>query len=490
MDPAGRHVRVAIVGSGFAGLGAAIRLRQAGITDLVIIEQAGTVGGVWRDNVYPGCACDVESHLYELSCAPNPEWSQTFAPSGEIQAYLERVAGEFGLRPLIAFGTRVEEARWDTGALRWRLATTRGEVTADLLVIATGALSSPAVPELPGLAEFGGPVWHSARWNAAADLRGRRVAVVGTGASAVQIIPAIQPVVSRLTVFQRTPGWVIPRRNRPISEGRRRFLARHPGWYRAQRRWVRFRRELLGVPFRHPAAMRGLQWVATHHLRRSIADPALRAKLTPRFVIGCKRIMLSDDYYPALAAPNVEVVAGAVTGFRPGAVLGPDGREHPADAVVFCTGFEVTEFPMSRHIRGRSGRTLAESWGASPRAHLGTTVPGFPNLFLLQGPNTGLGHTSVLLMAEAQIEHVVNAACYLRDRAVAAVEPTEAAEAAFVSEVDRRMAGTVWVTGGCRSWYLDRTGRNSTLWPGTTGEFHRRVAPFDPAEYHGTAAPS
>jgi cation diffusion facilitator CzcD-associated flavoprotein CzcO len=478
-----RVARIAIVGSGFAGLGAAIRLRQAGVKDFVILERAQSVGGVWRDNIYPGVACDVESHLYQYSFAPNPGWTQRYSPGNEIWTYLEGCATEYGLRPHIRFGVEVREAGWNEASARWNIETSEGRWNAAVLISAIGALSAPNLPPIPGLDRFAGPVFHSARWDKQADLAGKRVAVVGTGASAVQIVPSLQPIVSRLVVFQRTPAWVVPRRNRPIGAGARRLLKRFPLAQRFLRTRIRLRREMEGMGFRHPLIMRLLQGISRRHLRKAVGDPALRAVLTPKFTMGCKRILVSDDYYPALARPNVQVIPRAVTEVRPHGVVGADGVEQSVDAIVFCTGFEVADFPFSRQVRGRDGRTLAEHWGRSPKAHLGTTVNGFPNLFMLQGPNTGLGHTSVLLMQEAQYEHLVNAVRHMDRHGLTTLEPTAEAQTDFVAKVDRRMQNTVWMQGGCRSWYIDSTGRNSALWPGTPGQFHRRVSGFRPEEY-------
>lgn len=489
MSPEGPHSRVIIVGSGFAGVGAAIRLRQSGLTDFVMLERAGELGGVWRDNVYPGCACDVQSHLYEYSFAPNPDWTERFASGPEIWAYLERCATQFGVRPHLRVRHSVRELRWDNAGARWRVDTSAGPFTADVVVAAVGALSEPLVPALPGLEQFEGPAFHSARWPREFDPAGLRVAVVGTGASAVQIVPAIQPVARQVILFQRTPAWVVPRWNRPIGERRRALYRRAPPLQRAVRAGIHAGRELLGLAFRHPAAMAMLQGVARLHLRRSVPDPVLRAALTPDYTIGCKRIMVSDDYLPALCQPNVTVVAGGAREVRARSVVG-GAAEHPVDAIVLCTGFRATEYPFGRVIRGRDGRTLSDVWGGSPRAHLGTTVHGFPNLFLLQGPNTGLGHSSVVLMQEAQIEHLLNALRHQAREGVTALEPTADAQAAFVADVDRRMRRTVWLRGGCRSWYLDGTGRNSTLWPGSIRQFTRRVAPFRAAEYLSRPSPA
>lgn len=482
--------QVAIIGAGFGGLGTAIRLRQAGLADadLVIFERAGDVGGVWRDNTYPGAACDVESHLYSFSFALNPDWSRSYSPQAEIWAYLRRCAQDFGVWPLIRFGHTVHGADWDAAESAWRLRTSHGEFRAAFLINGSGALSEPATPNLPGLKTFQGPAFHSARWPADVDLRGRRAAVIGTGASAIQFVPALQPLVSRLHIFQRTPPWVIPRRDVPLSAAARERYRRFPALMRLQRGWLAATRELTGVAFQHPRLMRLMEAQARRHMELTVKDPELRAKLTPHYTIGCKRVLLSNDYYPALVQPNVELITAGVAEVRAQSIVDTAGVERAVDALIFGTGFRVTDFPFSGCLRGRAGRSLTEVWAGSPQAHLGTMAAGFPNLFLLQGPNTGLGHTSVLLMIEAQIEYLLQALAYLRQHGAAALEPRAEAQAAFVAEVDRRLAGTVWNAGGCRSWYLDQTGRNSTIWPGTTGQFRRRLARFNPAEYQLTPA--
>ena len=363
----------------------------------------------------------------------------------------------------------------------WRIDTSRGPWTADVVVAAPGVLAEPKRPDVPGLETFEGPLFHTSRWDPSLSLAGKRVAVVGTGASAVQVVPAVQPEVGRLTLYQRSPPWVIPRNDRALGRAAR-AVRRVPALQRLARVGLYVSREALGLPFRTPWLARLLGRVFSGHLRRQVRDPALRETLRPDYTLGCKRLTLSDTYYPALTRPNVEVVEGAVREVRPHGVVGGDGVERPADVVVLATGFHVSDYPMTRLVVGRGGRSLAEVWAGSPRALVGTTVAGFPNLFLLQGPNTGLGHSSVVLMIEAQVEHAVAAVRYLDAHRLAAVEPRPEAQAAFVAEVDAAMAGTVWTTG-CRSWYLDAAGRNSTLWPGSVGAFRRRVAPFDPSEY-------
>lgn len=486
LPAAPQHAHIAIIGTGFGGLGAAGRLLQEGFDDLVVFERADDVGGVWRDNRYPGAACDVQSHLYAFSFAPNPAWTRRFAPREEIWQYLRDVAERFGVLPHVRFRHNVKGAMWDAEALHWKIETSRGLFTADLLVAAPGALAEPRLPRLPGLDTFGGLVLHSSRWDERLDLAGKRVALVGTGASAVQLVPALQPVVGHLTLFQRTAPWVLPRRDRALGE--RGLLQRWPRLQRLVRGAIHALREAYGLMFRHPAVARLAERVARRHLRRQVADPDLRRALTPDYLFGCKRVLLSDDYYPALAQPNVTVVAGGAAGVRPGAVVEPDGTEHPADVLVFATGFHILAFVQRLH--NAAGESLAAVWRGVPAAHVGTTVHGFPNLFLIQGPNTGHGYTSVILMIEAQIEHVVNAARYLRARGLAAAEPTEAAQAGFMEEVDRRAEGTVWSVGQCSSWYQDATGRNSALWPGSAAAFRRRAEPFDPSDYYLYPAPA
>ena len=484
MEPVGgEHARVAVIGSGFGGIGTAIRLMQEGIDDFVLLERAENVGGTWRDNTYPGCECDVQSHLYSFSFAPNPGWTRSFSPQPEIQAYLERCARDYGVLPHVRFGHEVLGAAWDAGAALWRIDTSRGPFTARVLVMASGALSDPLIPHLPGLGTFQGRAFHSARWDHAFDLAGKRVAVVGTGASAIQFVPAIQPIVQQLYLFQRTPPWIIPRQQRVLGPRKHRLYRRFPALQRAVRGAIYLSREAFVLGFRRPGVMRLAEAVARRHLEKSIADPALRAKLTPSWRIGCKRILLSNDYLPALAQPNVEVVTEGIAEVRARSVVSADGVEREVDAIVFGTGFVPTDPPLAPHVRGRGGRSLAEAWAGSPRAHVGTTVAGFPNLFMLMGPNTGTGHTSVVYVIEAQIEHLLAALRHLDATGAAALEPREEAQEAFVAALDRRMEGTVWTSGGCNSWYLDRTGRNSALWPDFTWRFRRRVARLDPAEY-------
>lgn len=477
------HHRVAVVGTGFGGLGVARQLRAAGIEDVVLLERADGVGGVWRDNTYPGAACDVQSHLYSFSFAKNPDWTRQFSSQPEILAYLQACAREFGLLDRIRFGTEVTGMDWDDEAQRWAVATSTGGLTADFVVLAAGVLSDPAIPQLPGIERFEGPAFHSAAWRHDVDLTDKAVAVVGAGASAIQFVPAIQPQVAALTLFQRTAPWVMPRHDGPISARKRALLRRFPALQTLERLKIAVERELFIVGFRNPNVMRVPQRGARKHLAAQVSDPVKRAKLTPRFRLGCKRILLSNDYWRALDQPNADVVTSGIAEVRSRSIVDRDGVEHDADVILYGTGFRIHDLPWARWVRGRGGRTLEDAWGGSMKAYRGTTAAGFPNLALIHGPNIGTGHTSVIEMYETQFDYVVAAVTYASTHGIGAVEPTQAAQDAFVEEVDKMTQGTVWTAGGCTSWYLDDTGRNSALWPGSTIGFRLKARGFAPEEH-------
>jgi cation diffusion facilitator CzcD-associated flavoprotein CzcO len=479
------HHRIVIVGAGFGGLGMAIRLKQAGVEDFVVLERDADVGGTWWANTYPGCQCDIPSHLYSFSFAPNPNWTRTYPEQPELRAYLNECVERYGVREHIRCDCGVLRATWEEQGTRWRLDTTQGELTADIAIAATGGLSEPAIPDIPGLAEFAGVAFHTARWNHAHDLRGRRVAIVGTGASGVQVAPRIQPQVQRLTIFQRTPPWVTPHRDRPISERERRVYRRFPLTQRLPRAGAYWLRELL-VPglVRRPELLRGPERAARAHMASQVSDPVLCAKLTPDYTFGCKRILPSNRWYPTLAQPNVELVASGVREVHPDAVLAEDGSRHEVDTIVLATGFHVTDSPFVECVRGVGGRTLGEVWRGSPQAYLGTTVAGFPNLFLLAGANTGLGHNSVVFMIEANIHYALEALRAMRARGASRVEVRSEVQEAYNVELQRRLARSVWNTGGCSSWYIDANGRNSTAWPSYTWRFWLRTRRFKPGDYH------
>ncbi|MFD3437596.1 flavin-containing monooxygenase [Streptomyces sp. NPDC058685] len=485
------HVRVAVIGSGFGGLGAAVRLRREGITDFVVLERADSVGGTWRDNSYPGCACDVPSHLYSFSFAPNPDWPRTFSGQEHIRAYLEHVADTFHLRPHLRLGHEVRMMTWDNEKLHWTIETSRGTFTADVVVSATGPLSDPKVPDIPGLAGFPGQVFHSARWDHDYDLRGKRVAMIGTGASAIQIVPAIQPEAGKLTLFQRTPPWVMPRVDRKIT-GAERWLHRQLPFTGAARRGLLWGiRELQVQAFtKRPNELGLVESLAKANIAKSIKDPELRARLTPSYRIGCKRILLSSTYYPALARLNVDVVASGLAEVRGSTLVAADGTETEADVIIFGTGFHVTDLPIAERVVGADGITLAEAWKDGMQSLRGATAAGFPNWMTIIGPNTGLGNSSMILMIESQLSYMAD---YLRQLHILggrkALTPRVSAVGAWNRRVQDRMKRTVWNTGGCTSWYLDASGRNTTIWPGTTGEFRRATREVDLAEYEILRAP-
>jgi cation diffusion facilitator CzcD-associated flavoprotein CzcO len=482
-DTSSTHTEIAIVGAGLSGLGMAIALRRDGIEDFVVLERAGALGGTWRDNSYPGCACDIPSVLYSYVDEPNPAWTHVYAHQPEIRDYMHGVADRHGVERFMRYDHELLGADWDPELGRWELETTQGRYTAAVLISAAGALADPSIPQLPGLDSFTGTVFHSARWNHDHDLAGRRVAVVGTGASAIQFVPEIQPAVGRLTVFQRTPPWVLPRTNPMIPRVWRQRFARRPRLQAFARGTVFSVMDSLHVGFQHPMAMKLAERLGRAHIARQVPDPELRERLTPDYSLGCKRVLGSDSWYPALSAPNVDVVSAGIREVVADGVIDVGGRHHAVDTIIFGTGFHVTDMPIAQRIRGRAGRSLAEVWQGSPQAHLGMTVAGFPNLCFLLGPNTGLGHNSVLVMIEAQIAYLRKLLALRATSGAASVQPIAEAQARSVAEVDRGTEGSVWTAGGCLSWYVDVNGRNSTLWPGSVRAYQRRLAHFEASDY-------
>jgi cation diffusion facilitator CzcD-associated flavoprotein CzcO len=476
---------IIIVGTGFAGLCMAIRLKQAGVHDFVLLEQADEVGGTWRDNRYPGAACDLESHFYSFSFEPNPSWSREFATAGEILDYIVRCTDIYGLRPHIRFRTRVVGARFDEQEGLWNVETEgRATFQARVLVSACGGLSRPALPDIAGLEAFAGTVFHSARWDSSPSLEGKRVSVIGTGASAVQIVPAIAPVVSHLTVYQRTPPWVLPKPDREIRPSSQARFRRYPILQRAARLAIYWRHEVFA------AAFVVLPWlmkkygepVARSYLARKVADPALRRKLSPTYAMGCKRILLTSDYLPALQRGNVEVVTDPIRRVVRDGIVTADGTVMKCDVIVLATGFAAAEPSAPFDVRGRDGRRLADVWRDGAEAYLGTSVSGFPNFFMIVGPNTGLGHSSMIFMIESQTRYLLDLIRTMRAQDLKAVEVRADAQVRYNSRLHRRLENTVWATG-CTSWYRTRAGKNTTLWPGFTFEYRLRTGRFDAANY-------
>ncbi|HET6393516.1 MAG TPA: NAD(P)/FAD-dependent oxidoreductase [Blastococcus sp.] len=479
--------RVAIIGTGFGGLAAAVRLKQAGISDLVLFEKSSDVGGVWRENTYPGAACDVPSHLYSLSFAPKADWSRRFAPQAEIHQYLRDVARDFDVLRHIRFGTEVLEAAFDEADGVWRLTLAGGaEHEADVLVSATGQLSRPSTPAMVGLDRFEGTVFHSAQWDHDHDLTGERVAVLGTGASAIQFVPAIAHRTASLSVFQRSAPYVLAKPDRAYRDRAKTAFARVPGLLRLSREGNYFSNELRSLGFNtEPRLLFAHEARYRRHLREAVADPALREKLTPTDPMGCKRILMSNDWYPALQLPQVDVVTERIVEVRPRSIVTADGTERQVDTIVLGTGFAATEFLAPMRITGRDGRDLHDQWKDGASAYLGTVVPGFPNLFVLYGPNTNLGHNSIIVMLEAQAGWVVQGIRAIAEGRARSLEIRRDVAAAFDAWVQERVGHTVFA-GGCHSWYLTESGRNTQNWPASTLTFRRRLrrlrlAEFEPA---------
>ncbi|MEV6876368.1 NAD(P)/FAD-dependent oxidoreductase [Amycolatopsis sp. NPDC051128] len=478
--------KVVIVGTGFSGLGQAIQLEKAGIRDYVILEKAGEVGGTWRDNSYPGCACDVQSHMYSFSYEQNPDWSRSFSPQPEIFDYLKGVAGKYRLREKIRFGVELTGAHWDERERRWTATTKDGhEFSARFLVAGVGGLHIPQIPELPGIERFEGRTWHSARWDHEYDLRGKKVAVVGTGASAVQFVPEIAPDVAELTLFQRTPPWIMPKPDHAMPAWVRTLFRRVPGTQRAYRDALYWLLEARAIGFNgHPAIMKAGELIAKRNIAKGIEDPALRKKVTPGYTMGCKRVLISNDYYPALNRPNVDVVTDGVAEVRAHSIVDRAGVEHEVDAIVYGTGFKVTDALEYLDITGVDGRNLAKEWAAEGmRTHKGITVSGYPNLFFLLGPNTALGHNSVVFMIEAQARYVVDAIKLADSRDAAALDVRPDAQEKFQQDIQDKLVKGVWTQGGCKSWYLDAKGVNRTIWPGFTWRYWLETRKVDPADF-------
>lgn len=479
-----KTIELLIVGTGFGGLGTAIQAKRKGVQDFIVIERATEVGGVWRDNAYPGCACDVQSHLYSFSFAPNPNWSKDFAPQTEIFDYLKYCAKKFHIYPHIHFNTELKSAVWHESLGQWQVETSQGTYHATYVVLGCGSLSDPLIPEIAGQDKFAGLSFHSAQWPKDMDLTGKRVAVIGTGASAIQFIPAIQPMVSNLTVFQRTPAWVLPRHDEKIPDYQKWAFKQSKLLQKLNRQRIYWQREYTALGFKFPILMKQTQYHAKEHIRKAISDPELIKKVTPNYTLGCKRVLISNTYYPALAQPNVEVITTGVKQIRKNDLIAQDGTVHKVDIIIYGSGFKAKELPFADDVRGKSGLTLNQYWEGSPKGFAGTTVHDFPNLFILHGPNVGLGHSSVIYMFEAQIEHIFSVLDLAQQRQANVVEPTAIAQSQYTHWIDKTMKGSVWTSGGCESWYLDHTGRNSSLWPSFTFHFRQKVANAEAKHYH------
>lgn len=488
-EPLPRRVDVAVVGAGFGGLGAAIEMQRAGFSDFAVLERAPEVGGTWFYNSYPGCQCDVPSNLYSYSFAKRPDWTRSYSEQPEILSYLKDCSRRFGIRDRIHFRCNVTAARWDDREQRWDIETSRGPISARVLVAATGLLSQPRIPEIPGLDTFPGQVIHTGQWGEGQhgdghSWAGRRVAVVGTGATAIQLVPHLQEQADQLVVFQRTPPWVLPLLDRKVGRWLRTLYEKLPATQDAARAVVYGIREPLVVPLAYaPKLTSVFQGLAKLHLRRQVKDPELRRRLTPDYVIGCKRILLSNRWYRALTAPNVTVVSEGLARVDGNTLIGSGGTRCQVDALIFATGFTPTEPPIAHVVQGGDGRSLAETWVDKPEAYLGSTVAGFPNLFLIYGPNINLAHSSMIYMLESQFRYLLNALQAMREHELATLEIRPEVQRAYNREVQRKLADTVWSTGRCASWYLDRNGENPIMWAGFTFAFRRAASRFDLAEH-------
>ncbi|TAK92967.1 MAG: NAD(P)/FAD-dependent oxidoreductase [Aquabacterium sp.] len=479
-----RH-RVIVVGTGFSGLCMGVKLRENGEDDFVLLERAGDVGGTWRDNTYPGCACDVESHLYSFSFEPNPNWSRMYAPQPEIYAYLKHVATKYDLLRHIRFHANITSSRYDEARKVWIVKAEDGRVfEADVLVSGMGGLSNPSIPDIKGMDTFEGTTFHSATWRHDYDLTGKRVAVIGSGASAIQFVPAIAPLVDHLTYFQRTPPWVVPKMDRPIKPEEKADFAANPWRQKIARTKLYWTLEARFLAFKFkPEWMNLVAKVGKHKIAQAVKDPALRAKLTPDYTPGCKRLLISNNYYPALARTNVDVVTDGIQEITARGVRTKDGQEHQVDAIIFGTGFKVQDPIPPKAVFGKGGADLAEVWKQGAEAYMGMSVAGFPNFFMLMGPNTGLGHNSMVFMIESQAHYIVEAIKTMKERRIKALEVKPQAQQRFVDDVQADLKKTVW-NSGCKSWYLDDKGRNTTLWPGFTFAYRLKTRRFNLSPYN------
>ncbi|GAC1531351.1 MAG: NAD(P)/FAD-dependent oxidoreductase [Marmoricola sp.] len=478
-------MKIAIIGAGFSGLGMAVQLKKAGMHDFVILERAEAIGGTWRDNTYPGCAVDVKSHLYSFSFAPNPNWSEIYAPHDELLAYTQGIVDKFGLMPHVRLENEVLGATWDDQAQLWRVKTSQAEYEAQYLISATGPLSRPVLPDIPGLESFEGTMFHSGAWNHDHDLRGERVGVIGNGSSSCQLVPQIQPIVERLDVYQRTPSWIIARRNRRTFGWERALYRAFPPLQRAVRHSQYVKQEAVAWLWLKDGRGGWLEAIAKRRLKRMVADPVKRAALTPDYPIGCKRIVISDAFWPAINEDNVDLVTDSIVEVVPNGILtrNADGSTslHELDTLILASGYEV--MPIVDPLVGRSGAVLRDEWRETRKAYLGATVSGYPNYFTLLGPYTFNGHTSILVWAEAQMAYVLQALRHMEDAGKASLEVRPEAQERYVAEVRRRLKGTVWTSGSCNSWYLDPDGGTSVVFPGYTKQFVAGLKNFDPADY-------
>ncbi|WP_232663199.1 flavin-containing monooxygenase [Pseudonocardia sp. TRM90224] len=475
--------KIVVVGAGFGGVAATIELQKHGFSDITVLDAAPELGGTWLHNTYPGAACDVPSHLYSFSFAQRRDWTRLCSPQAEILDYLRTVARDYGVDRRVVPNTEVTGCTWDDSTQRWTVSTAGGHtIDANAVVIATGQLNRPAYPRIEGADTFAGHTFHSARWDHGYDLRGKRVAVVGSGASAVQFVPEIAPIVERLTVFQRTGNWFLPRENRPYPAAFREAVRRVPGLQTARRRFIYQYGELLTAMIRNPRSLGRLgHSQSSRFMRSQLTDPELREKVWPDYTFGCKRVLFSSAFLPALQRDNVELITDAISRMTPSGIVTADGREHDVDCVVYATGFATTGFMFPMKVVGAGGRSLDDVWADGPRAHLGISVPGFPSLFVMYGPNTNTSGGSIIVYLEAQARYLRQALQEVRRRGATAIDVRPDVEAAGDRQLQGRFAGTAWMQ--CNSWYRDRSGRIVTNWPGYMREYEKATRTLDPTQY-------
>lgn len=479
--------QVGIIGTGFAGLTAALRLKKSNRNDFILFERATEVGGTWRDNVYPGCACDIASPLYSFADEPNPEWDQLYASQPQILGYLKDVVAKNSLQEHIQFNADIVECRFLEEHGHWLLTDRQGRsTTVRILLLGMGPLNRPFIPAFPGLETYKGTSFHSAEWDTDFDVRGKRVAVIGTGASAIQIVPSIAPEVAQLTVLQRTPAWITPRYDRRFSRFSKWLFRKVPLLQRLQREFIYWLNELIGVGFTgNKTVNRLMAWASLRKLKKEVQDPETRKKLTPNYTIGCKRILRSDDFYPTFNRPNVRLITENIEQFTPQGIRTADGTEHPVDAVVFATGFVAADMEFYTQVIGRNGRNLTAEWKETgAEAYLGTAAAGYPNLAFMVGPNTGLGHNSIVHMMESQMHYVMQYIGHLEAQGEGTYLDVKAQEQqAYNNKLQQQFEGTVW-SSGCKSWYLNKAGKNTTLYPRLASTFRTETKHFTPAAYH------
>lgn len=468
------HTGVLVIGSGFSGLGMGIALKKAGREDFIILEKAGEVGGTWRDNTYPGAACDVPTHLYSYSFEPRSQWKTLFSYQPEIFDYLKEVADKYDLRPHLTFNTTLTRGYWDEEESRWHGFSTDGqEYVAQFMVSAIGALHIPSIPNLEGIEDFQGVAFHSAQWNHDYDLTGKKVAVIGTGASAIQFVPQIVDKVGSMQLYQRTAPWVLPRENVEFPTALKNAFERVPGLRRAFRSGMYWGAESGAYAMnKRPNLLKGIEFLGKRHIKNQISDPVVQAKVTPNYRAGCKRLLGSNTYYKAIDNPKTELITEGITRVTADGIITADGVERKVDAIIYGTGFHVTDSFENMSIKGRDGEDLVDRWRQEGvQAHRGITVANVPNAFFLLGPNTGLGHNSIVFMIESQIRYVIQALQLVESEGAKAIAPRRDVQDQFNADLQDKLAGTVWNTGGCSSWYLDEHGKNRTLWAGFTWQY-------------------